>query len=646
MTTIPDMKPFSWVGVDFETYYDKECSVKTYGAYGYTHHENYDPYMVSIVADTFEWCGHPKDAPWEDIDGLPWVSHNATFDWHVYMQLQETYPHLQDIGPIIWEDSAGLAAYLRFPRALGHLIPVVYKTRLNKGVRDGMEGKKFEDLDKADQDEVTEYALEDSRWMMRFWHDYIDQWPVEERLLSNYTMRLSGTALPIDKSAIEKAIYDLNEYKRAEAAKLPWVDDPDTDVVASPSKLAEELKKIGLKPPVTTAADDPVFQKWIRQHPEAAHLTTPMQEWRSLNRAHRLFQAMGRRIRPDGRMMHELKYAGAHTLRWSGAAGLNVQNQSRDIIRGIDIRGAIRAPKGRKLVIADYSQIEPRCMAWILKDKTALAQMAAGMSPYEVHARATMGYTDPERLKDEDARKYALAKARVLALGYGAGAGKFVAMASNYISREDFVAIFHKEPTKEDATALHEFLKWKGIEHVIEFNSLSRQEQVEQINAYKVVRDFRNTNPELAGTEKSCGKDGLWTRLHKTLSGSIGDTCEIVMPNGYTIEYFDVQKETARGKGFGILSRFYRGGPLRATYGGLMTENMIQCIARFVFAHGLLKLHQAGFDVLFHVHDELVVEVDEDVKVEDVTQYMLECPSWIAGLPLAVEAVESDRYLK
>jgi hypothetical protein len=119
MTTIPDMKPFSWVGVDFETYYDKECSVKTYGAYGYTHHENYDPYMVSIVADTFEWCGHPKDAPWEDIDGLPWVSHNATFDWHVYMQLQETYPHLQDIGPIIWEDSAGLAAYLRFPPGAG-----------------------------------------------------------------------------------------------------------------------------------------------------------------------------------------------------------------------------------------------------------------------------------------------------------------------------------------------------------------------------------------------------------------------------------------------------------------------------------------------------------------------------------------------
>lgn len=634
------------VGVDFETYYDKECSVVTYGAYGYTHHPDYDAYMVSIVTPEFEWCGHPEKAPWEKIAGRPWVSHNATFDMHVFWALGEKHPAIAKCAPSIWEDSAGLAAYLRFPRALGQLVPTVYKTRLNKGVRDKMSGVKFESLDKVDQDEVTEYALEDSRWMMRFWNEHIHLWPDNERRLSWYTTNLSKTALPIDPAAVQKAVYDLNEWKREEAAKLPWVNDPDTDVVASPKALKEALEKRGIIPPVTTAADDPVFNKWIRKNPGAKDLIEPMQNWRSLNRMHRLFESMDRRIRPDGRMMHELKYWGAHTGRWAGSAGLNVQNQSKDTLRGVDVRGAIRTGPGRKLIIADLGQIEPRCLAWILRDKAALDRMASGMSPYEVHARDTMGYTEPGKLKDVNPMQYALAKARVLALGYGAGAPKFVAMAPSYVSREEFETIFHSEPSREDVDNLHGFLKWRGADHLLAFNQLTRLEKVEQINAYRVVRHFRDTNPKLAGTEKSCGTDGLWTSLHKILEQSLGGTCEVTLPNGYTLEYFDVTRETSRGGSRGILARTSRAAPLRGIYGGLMTENLIQAIARGVFAHGLLGIHEAGFDVLFHVHDEIVVEVDDSVKPEEVTQFMLECPDWIPGLPLEVDVKESDHYLK
>jgi hypothetical protein len=72
--------------VDFETYYDKECSVRVYGPRGYFSHPKFDAYMVSVVSDTgYEFCGHPKDFDWTLLEDQRVLSHNAFFDESLYI---------------------------------------------------------------------------------------------------------------------------------------------------------------------------------------------------------------------------------------------------------------------------------------------------------------------------------------------------------------------------------------------------------------------------------------------------------------------------------------------------------------------------------------------------------------------------------
>jgi DNA polymerase len=81
-------------------------------------------------------------------------------------------------------------------------------------------------------------------------------------------------------------------------------------------------------------------------------------------------------------------------------------------------------------------------------------------------------------------------------------------------------------------------------------------------------------------------------------------------------------------------------------YGGLMVENATQATARDVFVHGILALENAGYRVLFHVHDEVIVEASEDADPADVVRLLTQMPEWAAGLPVAAEAEKSTHYKK
>ena len=72
--------------IDFETYYDKECSIKTLGAVGYFNHPLFDAYMVSVVGDEgTSFVGDPRDFDWSIIKGHRALSHNAPFDQSLYL---------------------------------------------------------------------------------------------------------------------------------------------------------------------------------------------------------------------------------------------------------------------------------------------------------------------------------------------------------------------------------------------------------------------------------------------------------------------------------------------------------------------------------------------------------------------------------
>jgi DNA polymerase bacteriophage-type len=88
------------------------------------------------------------------------------------------------------------------------------------------------------------------------------------------------------------------------------------------------------------------------------------------------------------------------------------------------------------------------------------------------------------------------------------------------------------------------------------------------------------------------------------------------------------------------------GGKRYQNYGGKLTENIVQAVARDCFGEHLIRLEDAGCRVLFSVHDEAVCEVDQSVTAKDVEEIMSYCPEWLKGCPIAAEAKEVECYQK
>jgi DNA polymerase len=242
-------------------------------------------------------------------------------------------------------------------------------------------------------------------------------------------------------------------------------------------------------------------------------------------------------------------------------------------------------------VICDLAQIEPRCLAYLSGNWALLERIAAGESIYEAHARGTMHWTGGP-LKKENPRLYGLAKARVLGLGYQCAAERFV----------DVARIMG------------------GIE-------------ISLAEAEKTVADFRRSNPLITG---------LWSKLEREFVSKHGKTYFLKLPSGRYLRYFDVDAET-------MTAANERGGTRYSFYGGKLVENYIQSTARDVFAENILHVEDAGFPVLFHVHDEVIVEVPvaqaEAAKTE-IERLMSICPQWLEGCPLGAEAIVAEHYLK
>ena len=93
-----------------------------------------------------------------------------------------------------------------------------------------------------------------------------------------------------------------------------------------------------------------------------------------------------------------------------------------------------------------------------------------------------------------------------------------------------------------------------------------------------------------------------------------------------------------------------RDGKLRSLYGCLLTENLVQATARDLFAEHLLQIHRAGIGrIVFHVHDEVIVEVpisNADEAREQIQAIMSTTPAWLSGCPVAAESKILNRYTK
>lgn len=318
--------------LDYETYYDKEVSVRTLGTVNYCRHPLFKAYMITIVTSTgHEFVGRPEDFDYRCINGpeWTWLSHNASFDHQVYLSLMEKEAHKPEAArdfpapPKHWECTADLCAYMNAPRALAGAAHFFYGLSPDKSVRDKMKGRMPEELTGDEYQELKNYALDDSRICLRFWQDFGHLWPEVERRTSWETRKMAWHGVPLDLDGVKSDIKKLQNFIWLAERDIPW-EGPKL----SPKNLAILCRENGIPCPKSLAMDDEECAKWEDEYGEKYPWVAAMRNVRRGNMILKKLESMVLRTTAEGRLSYDIKYAGTHTLRWSGAEGLNMQNLS------------------------------------------------------------------------------------------------------------------------------------------------------------------------------------------------------------------------------------------------------------------------------------------------------------------------------
>lgn len=587
--------------IDFETYYSSELSVTIQGTWNYVNHKDFDAYLLSVSTSTgIRWVGHPADFDWSQISGKEWgwLHHNASFDELILHRLRSEAVIPDSARPGVTHCTADLVSYLGSPRSLSKAAEFLLKhPPLKKSVRDSLKGKRWADCSEDFKEEVRQYALADADVCLKLWQEFGWKWPLTERAISRHTRMMAWCGIPIDREKLDKAIPSLETQNFEAQSLLPWVAEGEKPL--SPKALAVQCRSVGIVPPPSLAEDSESCRVWEDEYSATYPWVSAMRTVRRTNTLLKKLQAMRQRIRSDtGDMSFGMLYFGAATTgRFSGSDGVNVQNLPGSLMFSVNVREMLCAPPGFKFINADLSQIEPRCLAWLTGNEKMLSAIRSGIAIYEAHARASMGWVGG-KLKAEDKDLYALAKARVLALGYGAGAEKFQIMARTMC----------------------------GLELT------ARQ-------ADEAVDDFRRSSPEI------CGRGGIWQSLEQGMVRSARNKEDylVELPSGRLLHYF----RPSNMGGLSAETAFKGGMARRRWWGGSLTENLTQATARDVFARMILRVEEAGYPVLFHVHDELTALAPED-KAEEALKTILDImrtpPVFMPDLPLDAEGGIFDSY--
>lgn len=657
------------ISFDVEVFYSSKLkySLKNLIVDQFVKNSLFDVYQISVSDGSQSWAGHPKDFNWSSIDNAHLVSHNARFDETCYLEMVE-----RGIAPKLnipeWFCSADLSSYLSNRRALAQAVEHFYKVKLSKTTREDSNNRKFpQDFSPKQQEEMREYGRSDAFWCYRLWADHSAKWPKNEQRLSMMTRLQGRRGVAINTELLDTYICQSHEMKLATEKLLPWLEDDGSDddswedfntAPTSTKCIAEQCRRVGIPaPPVKAHEGEEAYEEWENTYRGANPWISALSSWRSINKLYKTFLTVKERIRSDGTMPFGLKYFGAHTGRWSGDAKINMQNMRKDPILctqsglmetnekvvgaalkekretgkfpdwvkyPIDFRHLVIPRPGKKMIVSDLSQIEPRCLSWLAGDKETLRLVSSGMSLYEAHARTALGWTGGD-LKKENPLLYAEAKARVLALGYGAGWEKFIAMAALYTGMD----LTEGDP---------EWVEGPDGKTVSGYGKRARQ----------IVAEYRSQNPLIADRER-----GIWAKLDGMFKRSVADDLRVVLPNGRVLRYEKIRCERRLKPdrdGKPVLSTVFTadiGGRRFEIYGGKGTENLTQGMARDVFSEHLLTLDDTpGIDVLFSSHDEAILECDLHVTARDVESIMSKCPEWCPGLPVAAEAHEVPHYLK
>lgn len=357
------------------------------------------------------------------------------------------------------------------------------------------------------------------------------------------------------------------------------------------------------------------------------------------------YQKLAHQMADDGKIRDQLFYHGASTGRWTGR-GVQVQNFPRAAHKDIELaietlaagdlewiglvygdpmeflsrclRNMIVAPAGYSFYCGDYASIETRVLFWV-------AGHERGLKHYRRHAdlyreMAAMIYRIP--LDEVTKAQREVGKRAILGCGYGMGHKKFWATCNQY----------GQEVSPELARAA--VVAYRTLHYPVPdlWNEIQRAAIYATLNP--------QTRVTINHTKWSLAKDFLWCELpSKRMLAYYKPTVRYELtPWGERapkLYHWSVNPKTKKWEN-------------AATYGGKLTENVVQAIARDIMAEAMLRLEKAGFEVVLSVHDELLTQARSgpSFDLEEFTQLMAETPGWGTEIPIEVEGWTGARYRK
>ena len=397
------------------------------------------------------------------------------------------------------------------------------------------------------------------------------------------------------------------------------------------------------------------------------------------------FQSVLDCVNKDGRLRGCLQFRGAsRTGRWSGRL-FQPQNIARPSMSDDDIRlaiacakardmdfffgdrvgealsnclrGEIIVPPGKKLVVADYSNIEGRVLAWEAGEQwklDAFRAYDAGTGPDLYKLTYSKAFNVPVETVTKAQRQ--MGKVLELAMGYGGGPGAFVTFARGYgIDLHGMAkAVLPVVPRAVLDEAVKSY-EWAAAQP----ERLVGLERDVWIACDSVKRLWRRANSRIvefwAETERAClmalnQKNSDWFGpRHSLRVFKKGAWLLIRLPSGRFLCYPApvLGDDTCAFTYMGV-NQYTRKWERIKTYAGKVVENITQAIAADVLANALPWLERAGYLPILTVHDEVLTEAPDDPKFchEKLEAEMCKLPKWGRGLPLAAAGFDDYRYRK
>ena len=596
--------------IDFETFYSRTYSLSKMTTEEYVRGDEFQVVGVSVQVDN----GEPEWFSGSDEETLRFLqkfefdknlalAHNAMFDaailtWHY------------GIKPKGWLDTLSMGRALHGTEVGGSLKVLAEHYELGvKGTEvENALGFRREDFSADHLARYGEYCRNDVALTYKLFSAMSHQFPSAELKLIDLTIRMfSEPVLQLDVQVLER---HMREVKIAKASALGLYD---RDTLMSNPKFADVLRTFGVEPPMkispATGRETYAFSKTdedfkaLLDHPmpHVAALVSARLGTKSTIEETRTERFIG--ISQRGSLPVPLRYYAAHTGRWGGDDKLNLQN----LPRISSLKYAIIPPDGYVILDSDSSQIEARTVAWLAGQDDLVDAFEAGQDVYKIMASAIYGKSVGDVTKDERF----VGKTTILGAGYGMGPVRF-----------------------------RDQLKTFGV-------TISEDE------SRHIISTYRTTYPKIPEFWRTAGVALEAVMNNQSFAFGRDDVLlvdgknGIKLPNGLYIKYPNLRYKETDGK-TEMVYNTKRGRAIIDTriYGGKVTENVCQALARIVIGYQMLFVAKK-YKVVMTVHDAIAcvaLEDEADRALEYVEMCMKLRPEWASDLPLNCEAGYGKSY--